>query len=100
MFLGWNRAKDAPAATYALTLPAGKAAIWHLTQTSTLELSVAPMDEDVDLPGKKKEDEKGKKKKEEGKRIEDKEKKKERESPDFTIERLHLAAEERTMFGA
>jgi dienelactone hydrolase len=86
VFLGWNRAKDAPAATYALTLPAGAAAIWHLTQTSTLELSVAPMDQDVDLPGKKKEDEKEKKKTEEGKKIEDKEKKKEREAPDFTIE--------------
>jgi carbamate kinase len=33
----------------------------------TSELSVAPMDEGVDLPGKKKEDEKEKKKKEEEK---------------------------------
>jgi dienelactone hydrolase len=84
VFLGWNRAKDAPAATYTLTLPAGAATNWHLTQTSTLELSVAPMDEDVDLPGKKKEDEKEKEKtkKEEGNQG----KGKERESPDFTIE--------------
>lgn len=87
VFLGWNRAKDAPAATYALTLPAGAAANWHLTQTSTLEFSVAPMDEDVDLPGKKKEDEKEKKEEESNKGKEKgKGKGKERESPDFTIE--------------
>jgi hypothetical protein len=88
VFLGWNRAKDSPVATYTVTLPAGAASNWHLRQTSTLELSVAPMDEDVDLPGKKKEDDKDKKKKEEEKKKEEKEKKKERESPDFTIELL------------
>jgi dienelactone hydrolase len=82
VFLGWNRAKDAPPATYTLTLPAGAAATWHLGQASTLELSVAPMDEDVSLPGKKKENEKEKKKDKEA----DKSKKKDRESPDFTIE--------------
>jgi len=81
VFLGWNRAKDAPAPTYTLTLPAGAASSWHLGSSSTLELSVAPMDEDVALPGKKKEEEKDKKKDKE-----DKSKKKERESPDFTIE--------------
>jgi len=86
VFLGWNRAKDAPAATYTLTLPTGAAASWHLAPTSTLELSVAPMDEDVDLPGKKKDDDKAKKKKEEEKKKEEKDKKKERESPDFTME--------------
>jgi dienelactone hydrolase len=82
VFLGWNRANDAPAATYAITLPAGSAANWHLGQASTLEFSLAPMDEDVSLPGKKKDDEKEKKKDKE----EDKSKKKERESPDFTVE--------------
>jgi dienelactone hydrolase len=81
VFLGWNRAKDAPAATYTITLPAGAAANWHLDQKSTLELSVAPMDEDVSLPGKKKDEKEKQKEKEE-----DKSKKKERESPDFTIE--------------
>lgn len=86
VFLGWNRAKDAPAATYSVTLPARAASDWHLGQTSTLELSVAPMDEDVDLPGKKKEDEKDKKKNEEEKKKGEKEQKKERDSPDFTIE--------------
>jgi dienelactone hydrolase len=84
VFLGWNRAKDAPAATYALTLPAGAAANWHLTSGSTVEFSIAPMDEDVSLPGKKKDDEKDKKK--DKAKEEDKSKKKERESPDFTIE--------------
>jgi dienelactone hydrolase len=86
VFLGWNRAKDAPAATYTVTLPAGAAANWHLGPESTLELSVAPLDEDVSLPGKKKDDDKDKKKAEEKKKDEDKSKKKERESPDFTIE--------------
>jgi dienelactone hydrolase len=86
VFLGWNRAKDAPAATYTLTLPVGAALNWHLSPTSILELSVAPLDEDVALPGKKKDDDKDKKKAEEKKKEEDKSKKKERESPDFTIE--------------
>jgi dienelactone hydrolase len=86
VFLGWNRAKDAPAATYTVTLPAGAAANWHLGPASTLELSVAPLDEDVSLPGKKKNDNKDRKKAEEKKKEEDKSKKKERESPDFTIE--------------
>lgn len=79
VFLGWNRAKDAPAATYTLTLPPGAAEKWRLGTGSTIELSVASMDEEAPLPGKKK-DEKEKKKEE------DKSKKKERESPDFTID--------------
>ena len=88
VFLGWNRAKDAPAATYTVTLPAGAADNWHLSANSTLELSIAPLDEDVALPGKKKDDDKDKKTAEEKKKEEDKSKKKERESPDFTIELL------------
>jgi|HubBroStandDraft_6_1064221.scaffolds.fasta_scaffold00441_6 dienelactone hydrolase len=86
VFLGWNRAKDAPAASYVITLPAGAAANWHLGPSSILELSVAPLDEDVSLPGKKKDEDKDKKKAEEKKKKEDKSKKKERESPDFTVE--------------
>jgi dienelactone hydrolase len=82
VFLGWNRVKDAPAATYSMALPAGAAANWHLGAESTLELSVAPMDADVDPPGKKKDEDKDKKKDEKKKEDE----KKERESPDFTIE--------------
>jgi dienelactone hydrolase len=78
VFLGWNRAKDAPAATYTISLPEGAAAKWQLGANSTLELSVAALDEDAPLPGKKKKEEKDKK--------EDKSKKKARESPDFTIE--------------
>src|SRR5580658_3925630 len=88
VFLGWNHAKEAPPAVYTLTLPAGSAANWRLNSNSTLELSVAPMDEDVSLPGEKKDDDKDKKKAEEKKKEEDKSKKKERESPDFTIELL------------
>jgi dienelactone hydrolase len=81
VFLGWNRAKDAPAAIYTLTLPAGAASDWHLNPSSTIEFSIAPMDEDVDLPGKKKDEaSEGKKRKDE------KAKKPDRSSPDFTIE--------------
>jgi dienelactone hydrolase len=88
VFLGWKRAKGAPAATYTLTLPAGAAAKWQLDSGSTVELSVAAMDEDADLPGKKSEEEKKKIKEEEEKKKkeEDKSKKKEREAPDFTLE--------------
>ena len=77
VFLGWNRAKGAPMASYTITLPEGAAAKWRLGKASTVELSVAALDEDAPLPGKKKDD----KSKEP-----DKSKKKERESPDFTIE--------------
>lgn len=77
VFLGWNRAKNAPAAAYTITLPEGAAAQWKLGRASTVELSMAALDEDAPLPGKKK-DEKAKEP--------DKSKKKERESPDFTIE--------------
>src|SRR5215469_378365 len=87
VFLGWKRAKGAPAATYALMLPAGAAAKWQLGEGSTVELSVAAMDEDAELPGKKSEEEKKKIEEEEKKKKEgDKSKKKEREAPDFTLE--------------
>ena len=77
VFLGWNRAKGAPAAEYTITLPEGAGAKWRLGKASTVELSIAALDEDAPLPGKKK-DEKDKKA--------DESKKKDRESPDFTIE--------------
>jgi dienelactone hydrolase len=87
VFLGWKRAKGAPAATYTLTLPAGAAAKWQLGEGSTVELSVAAMDEDAEMPGKKSEEEKKKIEEEEKKKKEeDKSKKKEREAPDFTLE--------------
>ncbi|HVH69850.1 MAG TPA: hypothetical protein VNB49_01910 [Candidatus Dormibacteraeota bacterium] len=84
VFLGWRRAKGAPAAAYTLTLPAGAAGKWQLGERSTVELSLAAMHEDSELPGKKTEEEK--KKEEEEKKKEDKSKKKEREAPDFTLE--------------
>ncbi len=77
VFLGWNRAQGAPAATYAITLPEGAASKWQFGPGSTLELSVAALDEDAPLPGKKKH---------EKEKEPDKSKKKDRESPDFTIE--------------
>ena len=86
MFLGWKRAKGAPAATYTLNLPTGAAAKWQLGEGSTVELSVAAMDEDAELPGKKKDEEKKKEEKEKKKKEEDKSKKREREAPDFTLE--------------
>ena len=81
VFLGWNRAKDAPAASYTITLPAGAASGWHLNWNSTIEFSIAPMDEDVDLPGKKKDEAS-----EDKKTNDEKTKKPDRGSPDFTIE--------------
>jgi hypothetical protein len=51
VFLGWNRAKGAPAASYGITLPVGAAVKWQLGKTSTLELSLAALDEDAPLPG-------------------------------------------------
>ena len=87
VFLGWNRAKGAPAATYTLTLPTGAAAKWQLGEGSTIEFSIAAMDEDAALPGKKTEEEKKKEEEEKKKKEkEDKAEKKERESPDFTME--------------
>jgi len=76
VFLGWNRAAGAPAAAYTISLPAGTADAWGLGPASALEISVAALDEDAPLPGKKKDE--GKEKQEEPP--------KERESPDFTIE--------------
>src|SRR5260370_39301698 len=75
VFLGWNRAKGAPAATYAITLPEGAAAKWQLGPAATVELSMAALDEDAPLPGKKKDD-----------KDNDKSKNEEQESPDFTGE--------------
>jgi len=75
VFLGWNRAKGAAAPAYTITLPEGAAAKWQLGAASTLELSIAALDEDAPLPGTKSD----KNKKPE-------ESKKDRESPDFTLE--------------
>jgi dienelactone hydrolase len=72
VFLGWNRAKDAPAASYTLTLPDGAAAKWNLDFASTVELSIAALDQDAPLPGKK----------DDGTTP----RKGDRETPDFTIE--------------
>ena len=77
VFLGWNRAKGAALPAYTITLPESAAAKWQLGAESTVELSIAALDEDAPLPGKK--PDKKEKKPEESK-------KKERGSPDFTIE--------------
>jgi len=73
VFLGWNRAKGAATPGYSITLPTAAAGKWKLGPGSTIEISIAALDDDAPLPGKKKD--------------EDKEPEtKERESPDFTIE--------------
>lgn len=74
VFLGWNRTKGRPPAVYTITLPQGAAETWHLSSGSALSLSVAALDEDAPVPGKKKADQPKQSNK------------KERESPDFTVE--------------
>src|SRR2546427_13166965 len=74
VFLGWNRAAGAPSAEYTITLPDGAAAKWQLTPGSTVELSVAALDEDAPPPGGKT----GKKKDEGEDQKTDKSKKKKR----------------------
>ena len=60
VFLGWNRAKGAQAASYTIMLPEGSAPTGGWARASTLELSLAALDEDAPLPGKKKDDKKKK----------------------------------------
>jgi hypothetical protein len=77
VFLGWNRAQGAPVPTYTITLPERAAAKWQLGSHSTIELSIAALDQDAPLPDKRK-DEKDTKP--------EASKTRERESPDFTLE--------------
>jgi dienelactone hydrolase len=77
VFLGWNRAEGAPVPTYAISLPEGAAAKWNLGSHSTIELSIAALDQEAPLSGKRK-DEKDKKP--------ETSKTRDRESPDFTLE--------------
>ncbi len=72
VFLGWNRTKGAPAASYSITVAPDAAQ--KLTAESTIELSVAALDEDAPLPGKKKDEKKPESPK------------KDREAPDFSLE--------------
>lgn len=85
VFIGWNRAPGAPLPVYTLTLPDDAASKWQLNDGSTIELSVAALDEDAPLPGEKADKKKDGKKEKKNKES-DKSKKKDRESPDFTIE--------------
>jgi dienelactone hydrolase len=78
VFLGWNRADKAPVPSYTIALPDGAASTWQIAPESTVELSIAALDEDAPLPGKKKDD----------KKSDESKKKKDRGSPDFTIELL------------
>jgi dienelactone hydrolase len=77
VFLGWNRAEGVSVPTYAISLPEGAAAKWNLGSRSTIELSIAALDQDAPRPGKR-EDREGKKPETATPR--------ERDSPDFTLE--------------
>ena len=59
-----------------IALPDDAASTWQIGPESTIEFSVAALDEDAPLPGKKKDD----------KKSDDSKKKKDREPPDFTVE--------------
>ena len=77
VFLGWNRAQGAPVPTYTITLPERAAAKWQLGSHSTIELSIASLDQEAPRPGKRKDE---KDTKPEASKTGD------RESPDFTLE--------------
>ena len=77
VFLGWNRAEGAPVPTYAVSLPEGAAAKWNLGSHSTIELSIAALDQEAPRPGKRKDQENGKPETATSG---------ERDSPDFTLE--------------
>jgi hypothetical protein len=71
VFLGWNRAENAPVPAYSLTLPDG------FSPPPVLTLSLAVTDQKAPLPGKHEDDEKDKK---------DKKEEKLTEPTDFSIE--------------
>jgi dienelactone hydrolase len=77
VFLGWNRAEGAPVPSYAISLPEGAAAKWNLGSHSTIELSIAALDQEAPRPGRRKDQED---KKPETAMA------RERGSPDFTLE--------------
>jgi hypothetical protein len=77
VFLGWNRAEGDPVPIYAISLPEGAAAKWNLGSHSTIELSIAALDQEAPRPGKRKDEED--KKPETATAGE-------RDSPDFTLE--------------
>ncbi len=52
VFLGWNRAEGAAVPTYAISLPEGAAAKWNLGSDSTIELSIAALDQEAPRPAR------------------------------------------------
>jgi dienelactone hydrolase len=50
VFLGWYHTEGRPPATYTVSLPDDAAATWRLTDDSTMELSVAALDQDAPVP--------------------------------------------------
>jgi hypothetical protein len=47
VFLGWHHVDGATPAVYSISLPQNAARDWHLTGQSTLELSIAALDQDA-----------------------------------------------------
>ena len=50
VFLGWHRAQGTTPAAYSISLPQDAARNWRLTNQSTLELSIAALDQDAPVP--------------------------------------------------
>ena len=50
VFLGWHRSPGEPPAQYSVSLPQNAAVVFGLTSSSTLELSVAAIDQNAPLP--------------------------------------------------
>ena len=50
VFLGWYRTPERQPAVYSITLPAGAAGKWRLSDRSTVELSLAALDQSAPVP--------------------------------------------------
>ena len=72
VFLGWYHTQGRPPATYTISLPDDAVATWRLTDRSTVELSVATLDQNAPVPP--------------GARRPQATNSSDREAPDFTIE--------------
>ena len=72
LFLGWRRLQGRTPPVYTISLPRDSAQVWHLNNQSTVELSIAVLDQDAPFPS--------------GAARERQRAASHREAPDFTIE--------------
>jgi dienelactone hydrolase len=72
VFLGWRRAEGRTPPEYTISLPRDGAQVWRLNDKSTVELSIAALDQDAPFPS--------------GAAREQQSAGRHREAPDFTIE--------------